>query len=237
MLYIQKGSEPRALTEYRALRWNKEEKQPAFPSYDNLPAEVKDAVRASLLREQGYLCAYCMRRITPDSMKIEHWQAESELDEQGRLQYKNMLGVCLGRVSANPDEPAAAALAGREYETCDQHRGNTPLVVDPRSQNHIDSIAYRSRDGSIFSRDETIDRDLNHTLNLNCGLPHLLPANRKKALEAALQFLNNKRNKETWKRSSLLELKDRYEKTDSDGQKKEYAGIVLWYINSRLGRC
>ena len=33
--------------------------------YDALDTDTKDAIRRSLCEEQGYLCAYCMRRIEP----------------------------------------------------------------------------------------------------------------------------------------------------------------------------
>lgn len=51
MIYIQKGKEPASLTAY---------KKQAHAYYDGCN---KDDIRENLLREQGYLCAYCMRRI------------------------------------------------------------------------------------------------------------------------------------------------------------------------------
>jgi hypothetical protein len=43
--------------------------------YDSFPD--KDVLRLSLLEEQGYICAYCMRRIenNPLKTKIEHWKS------------------------------------------------------------------------------------------------------------------------------------------------------------------
>lgn len=68
----------------------------------------KNALNEQLLREQGYLCAYCMARITPENMNVEHWQprhppsskAEDKLRSKElqmlSLDYKNMLAVCPG---------------------------------------------------------------------------------------------------------------------------------------------
>lgn len=86
MIYIQKGKEPLSLTEYK--------KQP-YAYYDGCN---KDDIRSSLLREQGYLCAYCMRRINKEHMKIEHWRPEKVLTEAQKLDYRNMLGVCEGHI-------------------------------------------------------------------------------------------------------------------------------------------
>ena len=87
MIYIQKGKEPASLTAY---------KKQAHAYYDGCN---KDDIRENLLREQGYLCAYCMRRIEKEKMKIEHWDPEDNLTELERLDYSNMLGVCLGHMN------------------------------------------------------------------------------------------------------------------------------------------
>jgi len=82
MLYIKKGHEPDSLTKYRKEK---------FAYYDGF--KEKDDIRKYLLEEQGYLCAYCMRRIDMEHMKIEHWYPEDLLSDIECLDYKNMLGV------------------------------------------------------------------------------------------------------------------------------------------------
>ena len=62
MLFIRKGSEPDSLIKYRKEK---------FAYYDGY--EKKDDIRKKLLEEQGYLCAYCMRRINIKNMKILFW--------------------------------------------------------------------------------------------------------------------------------------------------------------------
>ena len=169
MVLIKKGKEPRSLTEYRS--------QPNS-TYEGF--RQKDDVRKQLLEEQGYLCAYCMRRISLNSMKIEHWKAQNAEDGTGAehaLEYRNMLGVCLGNLSY----PYAA-------QTCDTHRGNTELFVDPRTPEHIKRIEYDAH-GRIYSKDERINRDLDQILNLN-GQTTYLKEGRKEAIRT-LQPLNS----------------------------------------------
>ena len=85
MILIKKKLEPYSLTEY---------KQTINASFDNLPSEIKDDIRKSLLKEQGYICAYCMKRIEENSdIKIEHYEARNNENE---LAYKNLLAVCKG---------------------------------------------------------------------------------------------------------------------------------------------
>ena len=89
MIYIQKGPPHRDVsTKIAEIKRNPNWKQipptrPADPEkakgygdilrsyFDQLP---KKEIRATLLEEQHYLCAYCMRRISNvDDVIIEHW--------------------------------------------------------------------------------------------------------------------------------------------------------------------
>lgn len=232
MLLIRKGPEPNELTEYRTRKWNPLEKQSLQPTYADMPTEIKDEIRNYLLREQGCLCAYCMRRLDSiEKVKIEHWTPEKDLDENGKLEYRNMLGVCYGQ--AEPEK----GYFGREYETCDQHRGSLPLSVDPRSAESIERITYKSGNGEITSPDTEIMKDLTDTLNLNCGAPHFLPENRKAVLDSVIRHLNRKAGKNgKWSRNEMIKVRKRFEIPDDKGQLPEYAGIVLWFIDSRLSR-
>lgn len=232
MLLIRKGTEPVSLTKYRAGKWNPIEKQGIQPTYADMPTEIKDEIRKKLLKEQGCLCAYCMRRLeTIEDVKIEHWKPEKDLDEDGKLVYGNMLGVCYGKMKS------VGGYSGREYETCDQRRGSLPLTVDPRSQTSILKISYKSGSGEITSKDPVIKKDLTDTLNLNCGAPHFLPENRKAVLDSVIQQLNRKAGKNgEWTRNEMEKVRKIYESRNEKGQFREYAGIVLWFIDSRLSR-
>lgn len=83
MILIRKNRIPSSLVEY---------KRTDGASFDNLPKDVKDKLRTSLLKEQGYICAYCMKKLEDDSskVKIEHYVARNEENE---LEYGNLLAV------------------------------------------------------------------------------------------------------------------------------------------------
>ncbi len=212
MLYIRKGQEPESLTKYRKSK---------FAYFDGY--KEKDDIRRSLLKEQGCLCAYCMRRIDMEYMKIEHWYPEDRLSDSERLDYGNMLGACPGHIDGTKGAD----------DTCDTHKGNAVITVNPQDLSTLKKIKYRSSTGEIYSEDETIQKDLDQTLNLN-NERHLLKINRKAALDAAMSQMMKLQRKGNWNRKQLEVMKRQYEKTDSDGRKKEYAGIVLWYLDKRL---
>lgn len=209
MIYIKKGTEPRSLTEYRS--------QPGA-TYDGY--REKDDVRGALLEEQGYICAYCMRRISKEQMKIEHWKAQNASDGAGAeyaLSYRNMLGVCLG----NQSSP-------HEMQTCDTHRGNADLFVDPRDAAHISQILYRG-DGTIYSKNLQINFDLNERLNLNCESA-LLKQGRKEAIQSLQSYLKRQCGSGQWTPGLLQKVKQHF-MTRQDGKNCVYLGAILFYID------
>jgi len=92
MKYIQKGSEPVQLTEWKAL-----ESEDWKPEYRSMGNQLKNGVKNALMQEQGYLCCYCERRLRLDDSHIEHFipQSNEAIDP---LDYSNMLCSCQNRV-------------------------------------------------------------------------------------------------------------------------------------------
>lgn len=216
MLVIKKKHEPRSLTEFR-------KKVGAAYSNADFP---KDDVRDSLLEEQGGLCAYCMSRISKDSMKIEHWipqkneyyadtHSQSDCDKLA-IEYGNMLGVCPGKGFGT----------GHDHDTCDTHRGNKRIKVTPLDEYIVGTIRYDHK-GFIASSDDSIQIDIQETLNLN---EESLVANRKSAWDACVASML--RNQERGKWSTVLIDKQirHYEGTNANGYRYPYSGIVLYLL-------
>lgn len=212
MIYIKKGTEPESLTKYRKEK---------FAYYDGY--KDKDDVREKLLEEQGYLCAYCMRRIDKEHMKIEHWYSEEKLSDVERLNYQNMLGACLGHIEGTKGSD----------DTCDTHKGKSLIKVNPLDKSTLVHIQYSSATGAIFADDEDVQQDIDKTLNLNAER-HLLKENRKELLNTLITEMRKMQKQGTWNKKVLETTRARYESVDANGKKKEYAGIALWYLDKRI---
>lgn len=155
MIPIVKGPEPPKLDTAR--KRLKGTPDTTF-SWKNTDGDERAAVREALVRDQGGLCAYCMRRITadPSSSHVEHVIPQSRAggaDDPLSLDYGNMLGVCTGRRNGE--------------QTCDQARGDADLAVNPLKPDTLSSIAYTA-DGHITAEDDAVRESLDRTLNLNC---------------------------------------------------------------------
>lgn len=216
MIEIKKHKEPKELV------WYKKQKG---ASYENMSGEIKQKVLDSLMKEQGHLCAYCMRRI-PETRKlpmnvksatIEHWypQNPDSEDEIGQgLDYRNMLAVCSGN----------RGCGNKKNTTCDAHRGNSELKVNPCDYRTLQKISYRS-DGRIFSSDKDINKDLNDILNLNCQAISL-PENRKQVLNQLLLDIKKKCPKGDIKQYCNRKL----QQLDNRDDKVPFEGILVWWL-------
>lgn len=210
MLYIKKSPEPEALIQA---------KRTGLSHYDDMTGEVKDIVKASLSKEQGCLCAYCMRRLKPETMQIEHYIPRSGSDDALTIDYKNLLGVCPGN-KGNAER----------FLTCDARRGNSPLTVNPLNPASVGKIRYRPN-GLIFSDDETVNHDLQVTLNLNCEQVYL-PQDRKEALDRLKQKIRTDYPGGTAPKEYCQTLYNALSR-GKNGILDEYLGIMLEYLERR----
>ena len=92
MRKIDKRPEPKVWVEYR---------QTPGAKY-----EAISELRSSLLEEQGYVCAYCMRRIpvkdrnSNETSRIEHVLSREKHPDR-ELDYHNMVICCPGAISSD----------------------------------------------------------------------------------------------------------------------------------------
>ncbi len=221
MIAIKKGREPDKLLRYR---------QQEGASYEQMDKEVKDDLLKKLLKEQGHICAYCMRKI-PETRKlpmgvaaatIEHWfprNPESREDIGQGLDYRNMFAVCSGNRGCGNEDGL----------TCDARRGNKPIKVNPCSAETLRGITYTSS-GRIQSSDPEIDRDINEHLNLNCNIISL-PENRKQVIQTLIEDIRRKCG--TGDISLYCKRKLDQIRLTSD-PKMPYVGIIIWWLEKRI---
>ena len=219
MIKIEKQAEPREWTEYRLT-----------PGADY---EAKPFLAKSLLDEQGYICAYCMRRIphcdkgSNESHRVEHIKCRDRYDDL-KLVYSNMLICCPGNING--------------YWHCDKLKDNDDISFSPFDQNFIDSLGYKSHDDTIFSTNPVWDWELNKVLNLNNAL---LMQNRKSVLKGVISMLNRNRGKDgAWKKAGVKAVLDKWKVKHLERFKDEgecyvyypYCGIVIWYLEKLYRR-
>ena len=221
MKYIQKGNTPKALTKYK-------DTTPGA-TFESVP---KAEIRIGLLDEQGWLCAYCMRRISdkrnPKLAKyrteVEHFKSQYRHPKL-ELNYKNMLGVCNGN-------------ADNEHQlVCDKSKSKFDrthdMFVNPLELLRIKQIFYTT-DGEILSDNEQIMHDLDIILNLN--EPNLVERRLQLYEETRKKIRKIRRSlwdKPQTKKSELEKLKSAWEKR-YDNKFRPLCRVPLYLIEKEL---
>lgn len=245
MKHIKKaaGNEPPALARYRTgleglgLR-------PDFTGYvDNDPETgEKKPLKMAIGNEQGWICCYCMRRIWPDKMTVEHYITQNRHDDSphteavhisNRLVYMNLLGSC------NSSE-----------RNCSELRGNKPFrVLDPRDSACEPMVNYeiQGKTIAIVPADSPVGTDVLHDLDsvafLNAETRQQLRLSKARfeVYEKVVKELIDKRPNGDWTTKSLESKIEQWlspQIIDKNGTKgyREFCMVAVWYLRKKLSR-
>jgi uncharacterized protein (TIGR02646 family) len=228
----KKKIEPKELTNHR----NEQKKKGLKISFGGLPANVKRAIKESLLDEQGYICCYCMQKIDYDKMKVEHFFTQTSSkkskdikDQDAVIDYSNLLGACEG----NKD------VKGRENH-CDSCRDGSNLSFkSPASKDFNLKVEYveKRSEEQIIVKESIFEKEL--TCN-NCGKGACLNLNEKFLAEKrynvwkAIQNVLFKESKQTeWQVKTAKQLIEKYQ-TKKEGKYPEFCEMVVFLLKKRF---
>jgi uncharacterized protein (TIGR02646 family) len=224
MKQIIKIQEPNSLAQYRAN---------AHSFFENLPVETKCDLRKSLLKEQGHICCYCMKRIPEKvekdgrssyNMKIEHFLCQDKHPEL-QLTYTNLLGACTG----NEGKP-------KKLQTCDTKKGKQSLSINPTLMfPNCETLFKYNAEGEISSinNDEEINRLLTDVLNLNM---QSLKDNRREVYLEVQHKIETESKQFPDKRLKLNFLEQ--EKTNwitrRQDKNRPYCMVAIYYLTKKI---
>ena len=195
----------------------------SWTAYKNTPgvsyAPSAD-LRNALLKEQGHICAFCMRRIPltkkdpkeNETSKIAH--LETRTNKPGKaLDYDNMVICCPGNIDGNAH--------------CDKSQGPIDVTL-PFFQPQLQaSISYGSYTGEVKSSEAGWNTQIQDVLKLN---NNLLKLNRLETLNAIRSIMEGNK----WRRAKIQEKLEEWTSFDQEGKLKPYCGIVIWYLQKKL---
>ena len=216
MIVIKRGKEPNSLLKFR-------KENPDADYETDMPTDVAKDIREQMWKEQRCLCAYCMKKIeAPSVVRIEHCRPRHPQDEQEHDK-KATLDLCYGNSLVRGVKP--------EDKTCDAHRGNIELTVNPFDEMFVRKIKYKA-DGSIYSDDADINKDVTETLNLNCQAL-FLPQTRKNVLMAEKNRIMRKCRGKS-QDAFMRELERTYMSLVQERNLTPYCGIIISWLESKL---
>jgi len=215
MKFIDKNEEPEIFA-----NWKRLENEDWKPTWENFQKPEKPVVHNALLKEQGYICAYCGMRISRETSHIEHLKPREKYAKLG-LDYTNFLASCQGESETPPSIPVHCGhKKGKWYDES--------LMVSPLKEDCAVFFRY-TEDGQILATEEvdkqnaaeiTIDR-----LGLNIDK---LKAMRQGAIAAILDDFDllNAEEKQ--------QLIDGFKKTNASGEYEEFVAAIVSVIQQYL---
>lgn len=208
MRLIVKGKEPKEWNDYRRT--------------PGAEYEARKCLREALYKEQGGICAYCMRRLDNElnesitTNRIEHIKCR-EKHEDLKLVYTNMVMCCNGLIERNKVS----------HSICDRKKENNNIQISPLDPRFIASLSYNPTKGLICSTEVEWQKEMDNILNLN---DEYLALNRIAAKKAINQLLGPKQ----WKVSQIRKKIEEYENRNPDGLYKPFCGMIAWYLKKKL---
>ena len=134
MKYITKQQQPHELIAWTRARPETKDARDLAWGYDDMPSDVRQTVKASLVQEQGGLCCYTGRRVTAEKSHIEHLKPQTLCENHEDTDYTNML-------AAHPasDSKRCEYGAHKKDDWYDEH-----LLVHPLRRNCEHRFRYKS---------------------------------------------------------------------------------------------
>lgn len=200
MLKIIKSEPPKGLAalERERKRVVRESGKPTT-SKDWQPGAHYDFMREALCHDQGWLCAYCQRKLAPHSpvgnatikvMKIEHLAVRSKAPSR-MFEWNNLIGCCVGVLG--------------DETTCDTARRDANIHHSPLDQRSLRQWCFRLEyDGKLTGDCEHADHDI-RILNLNH--PQLVES-RQMELQSFRDFASKQRRSDEKFRRILQRMLD-----------------------------
>lgn len=235
MRYIRKGKPPQDiqqarqswLPEHRRVRQTRD--QGDAEAWRSLCHEArgrfdrdfnKSESRKHLVKEQGYLCAFCLRRISevnptesPTGTIHAHWMPLEQAPER-IFDWDNLFGTCSGVTGT--------------VRHCDASQGNQVLTLKPDDPAIERQLRYRES-GRVEAVGEEQSREVNEVLNLN---HERLVENRKAVLDVVRKELSQYKN--TCSQSELMRIRKRWELPNQNGQLPPYNRVALDYLDRKI---
>lgn len=197
---------------------------------------IRDKIINSLLEEQDFQCAYCMKSINLENTFIEHIIGQKyiknriEIGKQNEINYDNFLAVCDGK-------------SCKDELHCDKSRANyqkeRPLFSNPLQKRIMENIKFTNK-GLVYYKnfveisefkdlkehtkldeDSNIKYDIQVVLNLNC-------INLKEKREIVIKAL--KRITNNWEKEKVRKQYNKYLSNPS----KEFSQVVIYHLSKRL---
>jgi uncharacterized protein (TIGR02646 family) len=222
MRHIKKNEEP-----IEIIDWKNQANEDWKPDWGYFRGHPKIETHKALLREQGFICCYCGRRISRESSHIEHFKPRKHFP-QDALNYFNLLASCPGY----PEDEKDNSTLKSSQEYCGQKKGDwfdVDLTVSPLIENCTNFFRYAAS-GEILPTEISSMRSAAQETIQRLGLNHTkLERARRTAIARLLQWVEELSDEEL---EMLIQSYDQPEPTT--GELVPYCSAIIYQLKQFL---
>lgn len=184
-----------------------------------------------LLKEQGYVCAYCGRRIPENSKNpkcvTEHVSPKS-LHKELAGEYMNFVMSCQGNATRDPHTPSEEK--GDDRLHCDAHKKNEEIKISPLQPTCADHFNYNLKGKVIVDSSDADAVSTRDILNLNEGA---LRIDRENAI--APYVWKDKSSSTFYSIEELKVFKESLSRLDVNGKYTPFYFVIINVIDKLIG--
>lgn len=222
-------NEPQVLTDFKNSCYDSTDNSYTNCNYNSFQNPQRNQYKEILLKEQGYLCAYCNKEIDLTTSSIEHWLPQhvcENLPSHGTpagidINHDNLIAVCLG-YNANP-----------YFNHCDKSRGKLNrsdqiLEVKPQHFTYFFHTTFTYEAGRLVALNNNcvIQDDVDRKLNLNIDM---IIHFRNVALDQFIKNLSGSKDE-----ALLNHQLNRYNTPTSNGRLRKYCTFIVDSVHKKL---
>lgn len=189
----------------------------------------KKQLKEALMREQGYICCYCGKRLLSEKIhhvSIEHLKVKTDY-KRDTYNYFNLMASCLGgsRAEYESGELVKPVLPNKQRH-CNVRRGDLAISVHPLQSDVGNHFHYDKKDGRIILNEENKLSVTNLGLNDNPGLNQDRLKRVSLAIQLRSQLIQYFTNKEDVG-IKLNELISKYKQFDENGKLVPFSFVIV----------
>lgn len=202
--------------------WKNQANENWQPNWSKLANPEKKEVRTSLLKEQGYICCYCGRRIDSRDSHIEHFKPRN-LYPDLQLDYDNLIASCNKDKDPNIPPPVPVHCGHKKDKWYEKK-----LMVSPLIDNCTEFFRY-TEDGQILATESSDKQDAAaktiEKLDLNISK---LQKMRQAAIAGILDGLDIDNVED------IQKLITAFEKPNTEGKYDEFCFAIVYVLNQLI---
>ena len=215
MKYIKKNQPPQNF-----IKWKNQANEDWQPAWNNFQKPEKTSVHDSLLKEQGFICCYCGKRINLTDSHIEHLKPRNQYLNLA-LDYNNFLASCEIDKEEPPPIPVHCG-----HKKAGWYQAN--LMVSPLNSNCADFFRYPD-DGQILpTTDLNKKAAAKETINKLALDIDKLRKMRKAAIEGILDVINTLNN------NDIQMLINSFGQPNTNGEYEEFCSSIIYVLRKYL---